>query len=363
MKKFMDYYEDNLNTIISSLLAIIAGLIFGFVIILFSKSGNPFGAFSTILFGGFKEGSKSLGDVLFLATPIMFTGLAVAFSFKTGMLNIGASGQYTIGAILAIIVGVLGTGLPTFLHITLALIAAMIGGALWALIPSLLKAFRNVNEVVTTIMMNYLAMYTTKLLIVKFVYNPITNETLDVQESAVIPSSFLEKIFPGSQLNISFLLILAIAIIVYIFLYKTTYGLALRSVGSNRHASRYAGINEKSSIIVSMLISGAIAGIGGAVVFLTASGKHMQNLAIIYTEGFDGIPVALLANSHPLGVVFSAIFIGYLKVSGFYLQLFQIKPEIINIIISSIIYFSALSLLFRKYSSKILDIFVKGDKT
>lgn len=351
--------DEKLQTIAASILAVLGGLLVGFVIMLFSNPGDSFGAFFTILFGGFRS-AKSFGDIFYFATPIIFTGLSVAFAFKTGLFNIGASGQFTVGAFTAIYIGVKWTFLPPIIHPLVAMVAAMIVGALWAALPGMLKAYRNVHEVVATIMMNYIAMYITKYLITVTVFNQTRNESQPVVESAVLPNLGMDKIFGGSSVNVGIIIAILTAVTIWYILYKTTFGFELRAVGFNRDAAKYAGINEKRGIIFSMMIAGALAGLGGSVVYLNDVGKHLENVAVLLTEGFDGIPVALLASSHPLGVIFAGIFIGYLKVGGFYMQLFAFSPEIIDIIVATIIYFSALSLMFKDFIIKIVNKRLKG---
>ncbi len=347
INKFFEQHEESLVTILSSLISIFFGLILGYIIILVVNPDQSIQAFKTILMGGFVQGSKSLGDVFFYATPVILAGLSVGIAFKSSMINIGASGQFTIGAIVAILLGVHLESLPSVVHISICVIAGTLAGALWALVPGLLKAYRNVNEVVTTIMMNYVAMYVTKILIVNFAYDQAGNQTLPVKETAVIPTLGLDKIFQGSLINAGIIFAIILAIVLYVVMYKTPLGYGLRTVGSNRNAAKYAGIDAKKHIITSMLISGGVAGLAGSIVYLNDIGKTLENLNVITTIGFDGIPVALLANNNPLGIIFSGLFLGYLKVGGFYMQLYDLSPEIINIIVASIIYFSSLSLIFR----------------
>ena len=347
IKKF--YTGDKLAAVLPSLFAIITGILFGYLIMLITNPSSASSGISRILFGAFQEGPKSLGQVLYFATPIILTGLSVGFAFKTGLFNIGATGQFTVGAITAIYVGVSWGFLPGKLHWLVAILAAMIAGGLWGLLPGVLKAFRNVHEVVATIMMNYIAVYLVKWIILNTpsLFNQARNETSTVLGTAKNPSLFMQEIFTGSQVDGGFIVAVIIAIIVYIVLNKTTFGYELKAVGYNRFSARYAGINEKRNIILSMTIAGAIAGIAGAITFLAISLKHMEPLAVLLPQGFDGIPVALIALSNPIGVIFAGIFIGYIKQGGFYMQLSGFVPEIIGIITSAIIYFSALALLFQ----------------
>ncbi len=350
--------SDKFLTISASLLAIVGGLLVGLIIMLISNPGSAFPGFITILLGPFAK-AKDIGNIFALATPIIFTGLSVGFAFKTGLFNIGATGQFTMGAFAAIFVAVRFAGLPPITHITLALVASMVAGALWAAIPGLLKAYRNVHEVVSTIMMNYIGMYLTVLLVKEFVFNSSKNESLPIAASAKLPKFFLADLFGRSSVNIGIFIALIVAVIVYLILYKTTFGFELRAVGLNRDSAKYAGINENRKIVYSMLIAGALSGLGGGVLFL-GGGHHIESVAILLPQGFDGIPVALLASSNPIGVIFSGLFIAYIKVGGFVVQGYGFAPEIIDIIVATIIYFSALSILFKSQIVKTLKKFGKG---
>ncbi|HOB34266.1 MAG TPA: ABC transporter permease [Bacillota bacterium] len=336
----------NLN-FLSSLFAICVGLLFGYVILLISNPAQAGDGFGTILTGAFRD-MRSVGRVLYFATPIILTGLSVGFAFKTGLFNIGASGQLIVGAYLAVLVGNKGAALGGA-HWVVALLAAIAGGALWALIPGLLKALANVHEVIASIMMNYIGMYLVNYLVVQTVFDQLRNQSLPVAASAVIPRWGLDKIFPRSNVNAGFFIAVLAAVTMYVILYKTKFGFELKAVGYNRDASRYAGINEKRNIVLSMVIAGALAGLGGGLLYLAGTGKHIEVVNHLAPEGFTGIPVALLGLSHPIGILFAGLFIGYLTVGGDYLQLYDFAPEIIDVILAAIIYFSAFALIIRTF--------------
>lgn len=356
---------DGFNNVVASVIAIIIGLLFGLVVLFITDPSRALEGFRTILLGGFLGGGKGIGQVLYLATPIIMTGLSVAFAFKTGLFNIGASGQFTMGAVTAVFIGV-NMNIPAPLHWIVAIIAAMLVGALWGLIPGLLKAYCNVHEVIATIMMNYIGMYLSTFIIKTYCFNTTKSISQDILDSAVLPKLGMDKIFSttigtytdSSVVNIGFLLAIVAAIVIHLLLNRTTYGYELKACGHNPSASKYAGINEKKNIVMAMVIAGALAGIGGALVFLTGpGGRNMAVIEEIALEGFNGIPVALLALSHPLGVIFSGIFIAYLTQAGSYLQMLNYMPELIKIIISCIIYFSAFSLVLRKFVPSIIKRF------
>ena len=300
-----------------------------------------------ILQGGFTDGISGIGQMLYIATPIIMTGLSVGFAFQTGLFNIGVSGQFTAGAFAAVYVGVKCTFLPAGLHCLAALLAAVLAGAFWGLIPGLLKAYRNVNEVIASIMMNYIGMYLVNLLVRENIYDQLKNQSMQVAAGANLPKAGLDRLFPGSDINAGILIVIAFVILIYILLNKTTFGYELKACGKNRDASLYAGINARKNIVLSMVISGALAGMGGALLYLSGSGKYLQVLDIISPEGFSGISIALLGLSNPIGILFAGLFIGHITVGGNNMQLFDFVPEVIDMIIAAIIYCGALSLLFR----------------
>lgn len=349
--------SDSVNAVASSIFAILIGLFVGFIVLLVSNPSNAGAGFATMLFGVFSAGGRGIGQVLYFSTPLIMTGLSVGFAFKTGLFNIGGPGQFIMGAATAILVGVYWTGLPAPFHWIVALLMATLVGALWGFIPGILKAFLNVHEVIATIMMNYIGMYLSNYLIRNYAFDSSKNRSMDVAPSAVLPKAGLDKIFSTrtgnyvepSILNIGFIIAIVSAILIYIVLEKTTFGYELKAVGHNPSASKYAGINSKRNIVLSMTIAGALAGLGGGLLYLTGpAGRHLNVVDELAVEGFNGIPVALLALSNPIGIIFSAIFISYLTQGGSYLQTLGYIPVIIDMIIGVIIYFSAFSLIFRK---------------
>ena len=346
-------YEE-FTSFLSSLMAILAGLLVGLVILLISNAEDAFPAFLTILKGGFTDGTKGLAQVIYFAIPIIMTGLSVGFAFKTGLFNIGASGQFTMGAFVAIYIGIKWTFVPEGIHWLVALLGAMAAGAVWGSGPGILKAFFNVNEVITSIMMNYIGMYLVNMSIVKTVYDSLKNQTKPVLKSAVLPKAGMDKLFNTSNVSIGIFIVIIAVIVIYIVLQKTTFGYELKACGSNKEASRYAGINEKKSLILSMVIAGALSGLGGGLLYLSGSGKYIHVLDVLAPEGFSGISVALLGMSHPIGVFLAGLFIAHLEVGGFNIQLYNFVPEIIDMIIAVIIYCGAFALLFKQIIKRLL---------
>ncbi len=332
----------------SSSFAIAIGLLFGFVILLLSNPTQALPGFAAILTGAMTHGIKGIGQVFYYATPIILTGLSVGFAFKTGLFNIGSSGQFIVGAFGAVYVGIMWTSLGG-VHWIVALLAAIILGALWGFVPGLLKAVFNVNEVISAIMMNYIGMYVVNYTTKAYapLFNNLRNESNNVAVAAQIPKMGLDKIFVGSSLNGGIIIAILVVILMHFILNKTTFGYELKAVGYNRDASKYAGINEKKGIILSMVISGAISGLAGGLLYLAGTGKHIEIVDVLASEGFTGISVALLGLSNPLTILAAGIFIAYLMAGGFYLQLYEFSTEIIDIIVAVIIYFSAFALMVK----------------
>lgn len=338
----------NLEGPLSSVFAIIIGLIVGFIVLLICNPQQALPGFATILTGAFTHGLKGVGQVFYYATPIILTGLSVGFAFKTGLFNIGASGQFILGAFGAVYIGIVWKSLGS-VHWIVALLGSAVMGALWGAVPGILKAYFNVNEVISSIMMNYIGMYLVNWMVKgnKVLFNTLRNESNNVAVTAEIPKMGMDKIFPGSSVNGGIIIAILVVILIYIVLNKTTFGYELRAVGMNRDASRYAGINEKKSIVMSMVIAGAIAGLAGGLLYLAGTGKHLEVVDVLADEGFTGISVALLGLSHPIGILFAGLFVAYLTAGGFYLQLFEFSTEIIDIIIAVIIYFGAFALMVK----------------
>jgi simple sugar transport system permease protein len=331
----------------------LVGLLAGFIILLYSNSSQAVNGFRVILTGGLAGGSRGIGNVFYYAVPIMLTGLGVAFTFKTGLFNIGGSGQFIIAGFIAIFTaikfplpGILAWIVPTF--------SAMLGGALWAILAGAMNAFFKVNIVISTIMLNYIGMLTANQMVKRYIFDVTKNQSMPVPSTSRIPKMGLDVLFPGSNINIGFILALLVVICIHILLNKTILGFELKTCGLNREASKYAGINEKRNIMVSMAISGALIGLGAAFMYLSDSGRNIKVVDVLAPEGMNGIPVALLAQNSPIGVVFSAIFIAYITVAGFYMQAYRFAPEVIDIIISVIIYFSAFSLVIYELLKKYL---------
>ena len=254
--------SESKQNLIASLLAILIGLLIGFIVILIANPSQAFRAMGIMMSGGFYKGLRSTGQVLYSAIPIMMTGLSVAFAFKCGNFNIGTTGQYTVGGFVALfLANTLYQTVPDSLLWIICLIAAGLAGAIWALIPGILKAYRNVNIVISGIMFNYIGMYLVIEGVKAFIYDSAGARS---QTSKIaVPKMGLNHIFPGSDVNGGIIIAIALCIVAYIILNKTTFGYELKACGYNPEASRYAGMSEKKIVILSMVIAGFFSGIGG----------------------------------------------------------------------------------------------------
>ena len=299
----------------------------------------------------------SLGNMLFRATPLIMTGLSVAVANKTGLFNIGAPGQYLMGtmASLMIALAIPSEVVPAGLIWVLAFLGGCLAGALWGAVPGALKAFLNINEVLACIMTNWLA---ANIVTWAFDVSNFKNVVENTKTGYIYKTSFngvatpkmgLDVLFPNSQVNGGILIAILIAIAMAVLMSKTTLGYQLKACGSNRHAARYAGINDKRNIVLSMGIAGALAGGGAALYWLSGNTEFFwSTYQSLPAAGFNGIPVALLAVNNPIGVVFSGIFMAMLDIVGQQLTGFTAYNEYItDVIISVIVYLSAFSLVIR----------------
>ena len=318
----------------------------------------------------------SVGNMLFRATPLILTGLSVAVAFKTGLFNIGAPGQYLAGtaATLFIALGIPTHSVPGWLIWTLAFLGGMAAGALWGMIPGLLKAFFNINEVIACIMTNWIAANVVTWL---FDMSSLKNVVENTKSSYIYSTSYgltevdgaltyvkgagvstpkmgLDIIFPGSQVNGGIIIAILLAIVVCVMLSRTTLGYELKVCGSNRFAARYAGIKDKRNIVLSMAIAGALAGTAGALYYLAGNTEFYWNTyQSLPAVGFNGIPVALLASSNPIGVIFAGMFMSMLDISGLQMtNLTAYNEYITDVIIAVIVYLAAFAHLIKQWLGK-----------
>ncbi len=283
--------------------------------------------------------ARLLGEFLVESMPIILTGLSVAFAFRTGLFNIGAEGQLMMGALGAVSVGLL-LDLPMIIHLPLAILAAIVMGALWGAIPGLLKAKFRVHEVVVCIMLNYVSLQFVKM-VMKALPGANSNQTPPVNAGASLASDFLKDISSNSRLHWGFIFVILALFIFYYVIERTSFGYELRAVGFNKDGARYAGIKVEKNIVLSMMISGGFSGLAGAMITLGTFG-YGRVLSEFEGYGFDGIAVALVGGNTALGTLFGGLIFGGLSNSGRILQLNRIPLEITMIISALIVLFIAM---------------------
>ena len=367
--------KDRTKSILASIICVLGGILVGFIVLLllsiFSSDieiGEAFQGLALILGGPFGAGNSTdalfqFGDMILEATPLLMTGLSVALAFKTGLFNIGAPGQYLIGAMSSLLVAL---SIPTtegsaFFVWLLAFIAGIVGGMIWGAIPGLFKALFNVNEVIVCIMTNWIAAN-----LVSWVFFSTGDKFINIAETkskfirptitngVATPRLGLDKLFPGSNIDIGIFIAVLFAVLVYIILNKTTFGYELKACGFNKNAAKYAGMNEKRNIVLSMMIAGGLAAGGAALWYLNGKNDFLWNTyGSLPNEGFNGIPVALLASNNPIGVIFSAILIRYIGKGGFNLAGYtQFNEYVSQLIVAVIIYFAGLSKFISEFITK-----------
>ncbi|MFH7818676.1 ABC transporter permease [Neobacillus thermocopriae] len=335
-----------LTNILTPIIAVLLGILVGTIIML-ASGYDPAAAYIALWNGAFGD-IYYIGEVIRQFTPYILAGLAVAFAFRVGLFNIGVEGQFIVGWTAAVWVGV-AFDLPRIIHLPLAILAAMIAGALWAYIPGLLKARFRVHEVIVTIMMNYIALHVTNYIIRNVLASKSGDKTDLVKETASLRSELLQSMTDYSRLHWGIILAIICCFIMWFLLEKTTRGFELRAVGFNQHAAQYAGMNVNRNIILSMLISGAFAGLAGAMEGLGTFGYAAVKGGFTGV-GFEGIAIALLGANTALGVFFSAILFGILKVGSLNMPLEAGVPnELVNIIIALIVFFVASSYIIRVF--------------
>lgn len=382
MKKEHFLQSEGFKTVAASVLSILIGLAVGSIVILIVGLTSPNLSLSSawdgirIVFGGlFSTGRDAsgtlmwgfnptnIGNMLFRAAPLIMTGLSVGMAYKTGLFNIGAPGQYLIGTLvsLSIALGLPSETMSTTLIWLLAFLGGTLAGAIWGAIPGLFKALLNINEVLACIMTNWIA---ANLVTWLFDISNFKNVTESTKTGYIYKTTYngvatakmgLDKLFPNSQVNGGILIAIVFAIAVYVMMSKTTFGYQLKACGSNRHAARYAGIADKRNIVISMAIAGGLSAAGASLYYLSGNTEFFwstyQSLPAI---GFNGIPVAMLASCNPIGIIFAALFMSMLDISGLQLtNLTAYNEYITNVIIAVIVYLSAFSLVIKMWIGKL----------
>ena len=346
------------QSLLASLLCIVLGLLIGYIVLLIINPAGAGEAIRTIVenflyYPSAAARLRYLGNTLVKTAPLLMCSLSVLFAYKVGLFNIGAAGQYVIGAGASLYCA-LGFGLPWYV----CLLAAIAAGAVLGAISGLLKAYRNVNEVISCIMLNWISLYLVNTILsqVKEEASPYTLTLASTNPDAFLPSLGLGKLFSNNQyVSIAIPLCILISIAVWVFLEKTRLGYELKATGANKDAARYSGMREKKNLILTMAIAGALAGMGAAFLFLTGFEQWQCTQSTVPAMGFNGIAAAFLGGLHPIGSIFSSYFIQHITNGGAYVDKTMYCAQISDLISSIIIYLCSFGFFFKYVLNKWLD--------
>ncbi len=347
MNKKKSILESN---VLYTIIAIVIGFLVG-AIFLTIAGISPAVAYGK-LFSSIFSKPKYLVWTLVYAAPLIFTGLSVAFSFRTGVFNIGAEGQFVIGGLVACILGIV-LKLPAGLHALVCLVAAAAAGCIWSLIVGILKVKRGIHEVLSFIMFNWIAFYLSNYMVnLPFIHRDKTEATQDVAATArlLLPES-MRNALGCTSAHWGFVLAVIAAIVIWVIIEKTTLGYKLKAVGFNSSAAEYGGIDANKSILTALGISGLLSGLGGAVQVLGMSGRLSQ-FAGQEGFGFEGITVALIGSSNPIGCIFSGLFYGAMKYGGSKLSIVKAPSEVVDIIMGCVVLLIAIAHVFKYFVLK-----------
>ena len=343
-KSILEMISD--NKFIHILFSIILGFVVGalFLVALNISVGAAYGK----LFASFTS-LKGISYVIVYATPYIMTGLSVAFSFRTGVFNIGCEGQFVVGSMAACVVGILCPNVPSILLIPMCFIAAMLGGALWGVIVGILKIKWGINEVLSMIMFNWIAFYLSNFIAgFAAIHNEGSAEaTKNIADNArtMFSNEFIAKLGLCPTANWGILVAVLMMFVVWFIIEKTSLGYELKAVGFNKNAAEYGGINVNRSIMLALAISGAMAGLGGALQLMGMGGR----ISIFSSQegyGFAGIVVSLIGCSNPFGVLVAGLFYGSLMYGGSKLNLVGAPTQLVNVIVGTVVFFIAISVIF-----------------
>ena len=351
--------SETFRSIASAVICALVGILIGFIILLVINAEHAPKAISVILknFMYYRNNGKKLyylGQTLVKAVPLILCGIGILFAYKSGLFNIGIAGQYCIGIGIS-----LWCALAWHLPWWLCLLCSVVCAALWAGIAGLLKAFCNVNEVIAGIMLNWIGLYLVNVLMQNEVVMDVgKSETFSIAKTSpgsLLPTLGLGKLFHDNEyVSIAIPLTILVAICVNIVLKKTVLGYELRATGLNKHAAKYAGMKDKKNLILTMAVSGAIAGLGAALFYLTDI-QPWKTSSTVPAMGFNGIAVAFLGELNPIGVIFSGYFIQHITQGGSFIDTKYFNPQIADLISSIIIYSCAFMFLFKTQLSKLID--------
>lgn len=345
-KTLLEFFAENkfIHTILSIVIGFLVGAIF--LAVMGISVGDAYGRLFSSVFSNVKNASYCV----VYATPYIATGLSVAFSFKTGVFNIGAEGQFVVGSMAACVVGILCGNLPGAVLIPLCFLAAAAAGAVWGIIVGFLKTKWGINEVLSMIMFNWIAFYLSNYIAgIPAIHNDGTAEaTKNIAANAriLLPADMIQSLGLCNTANWGILLAIAMTVFVYFVIQKTTLGYELKAVGFNRSAAEYGGINVNRSILTALAISGALAGLGGALQ-LMGMGSRISVFSSQEGFGFAGIVVALIGVSNPLGVFIAGLFYGALTYGGGKLTLVGAPTQVVDIIVGTVVFFIAISCIFE----------------
>jgi len=346
-KGFLDFISD--STFIHILLSIVFGFLVGAIFL--KVMGLSVGAAYGRLLNSITS-LKGFSYVVVYSVPYIVAGLSVAFSFKTGVFNIGAEGQFVMGSMAAVVTSLLCSGLPKPLLIPLCFIAAMAIGALWGIIVGVLKTKWGINEVLSMIMFNWIAFYLSNFIAgLPAIKNEGTAEaTKNIADNAsmLFSKEFIKNAGLCPTANWGILMAVAAMLIVWFIIEKTTLGYELKAVGYNKFAAEYGGISVNRSILTALAISGALAGLAGALQVM-GMGKRISIFTSQEGFGFAGIVVALIGVSNPFGVFVAGLFYGALMYGGSKLNLEGVPTQLINVIVGTVVFFIAISVIFRSF--------------
>ncbi|MBQ6293022.1 MAG: ABC transporter permease [Lachnospiraceae bacterium] len=339
MKKILK--NDGVQSLLASLMCILLGLLIGYIVLLFIEPSGAGEAIKAVIKNFFTYNKKEsqlkyLGNTLVKAAPLVMCSLSILFSYKVGLFNIGTAGQYCIGIACSLYCA-LALKLPWWV----CTLVAILGGALAGSISGLLKAYCNVNEVISGIMLNWIILYGTNMLLtnVKEATSPYTKEVARTSAASLLPTLGLGKFFNNNKyVGISIIFAVVIAFVIWIILEKTKFGYELRATGGNKNAAKYAGMAEKRNIIVTLAISGALAGLGAAMLYLTSYEQWNCSTSSVPGMGFNGIAAAFLGGLNPIGAILSSFFIQHITAGGAYVDKKIYCAQISDLISSIIIY-------------------------
>ncbi|MCR5343602.1 MAG: ABC transporter permease [Butyrivibrio sp.] len=341
------------QTLLASIVCAILGILLGYVILLIMNPAHASEGMFAILRNFFKFAGNqkklmsAMGSVLVKSVPVILCAEAILFAYKTGLFNIGCAGQYTVGIIAS-----LYTALALHWNWLLCILAAILAGALWGCICGFFKAYCNVNEVIAGIMLNWIALYICNIILGdKKVMNTTKSETFAVKDASLLPSFLSEFFGKNKYITIAVPLTILIAIGILFILGKTTFGYELKATGHSKDAAKYAGMNAKRNIILSLVISGAISGMAAGLYYLTGI-EHYKISSSVPGMGFSGIAVAFLGGLHPIGTIFAGLFVTYITQGGQYLNTNYYNPQVADLMIAIIIYLCGFVLFFRKLMTK-----------